>query len=152
MGLFRFFVHVQQFSFRLFVRECFPLLPPFLIPGDGTFQPVGVVQCVRLAKNTHTGPETVLRGVMQVGGKLVALLRLVRLHSVTEGKEGFLLQVLQRHPVGGTPLFPLAGVEFPGHRKQKGPDSAPQIRERRPVPVLYVPSCSFVIDCRPRPW
>ena len=91
MGLFRFFVHVQQFSFRLFVRECFPLLPPFLIPGNRPLQPVGVIQCVKFPLDAHAGPETVLRGVMQVGGELVALLRLVRLYSIVQGKERLLL-------------------------------------------------------------
>ena len=144
MGLFRFFVHVQQFSFRLFVWECFPLLPSFIVPGNRPLQAVSVIQRVRLALNAHAGPETVLCGVMQVGGELVALLRLVGLHSIVQGKERLLLQVLQRHPTLGTPLFPLAGVELPRERKQQGPDSAPQFRERRPVPVLYVPSKLFV--------
>ena len=144
MGLFRFFVHVQQFPFRLFVWECFPLLPLFFIPGNRPLQAVSVVQRVRLALDAHAGPETILCCPGKVGGELVALFRLVRLYSITEGKERLLLQVLQRHAVGRTPLFPLLLVELPRERKQQGPDSAPQFRERRPVPVLYVPSKLFV--------
>ena len=114
MGLFLPVIHGKEGRFRFFIRDTVSLLPSFLIPGNGPLQPVSVVESVRLPLDAHAGPEAVLRIVMQVGGELVSLFRLVRLHRITKGEKAFLLQVLQGDATLGAPLFPLAGVELPG--------------------------------------